>query len=396
VILLKKIGIFLALLLFLLDPMKLIAAETESVQKPQQITAETSAPHALLMEVSTGTVLWEKAADEKVHPASVTKIMTMLLILEAIEDGKINWEDTVTVSEHAASMGGSQVYLEAGETQTVETMLKCIAVSSANDACVAMAEYISGSETAFVERMNQRAAELGMTNTYFVNCCGLDAEEHLTTARDVALMSRELLLNHPKIHDYCTIWMENIIHNTARGSSEFGLSNTNKLLKQYEYATGLKTGYTSTAGFCVSASAQKDGIELIAVIMGGADSKSRFQDAMTLLNTGFQNVSLYRDEDRPSLPDLPVEDGVEEQVSLVYGADFSYVDTEGNHLADIQKEMQLPESLEAPVEEGMEVGSIRYLLSGKEIGTVSIQAAASVARAGFSDVLQKAFQSFLL
>jgi D-alanyl-D-alanine carboxypeptidase (penicillin-binding protein 5/6) len=209
-------------------------------------------------------------------------------------------------------------------------------------------------------------------------------------------MSRELLLNHPKIHDYCTIWMENIIHNTARGSSEFGLSNTNKLLKQYEYATGLKTGYTSTAGFCVSASAQKDGIELIAVIMGGSDSKSRFQDAMTLLNTGFQNVSLYRDEDRPSLPDLPVEGGVEEQVSLVYGADFSYVDTEGNHLADIQKEMQLPESLEAPVEEGMEVGSIRYLLSGKEIGTVSIQAAASVARAGFPDVLQKAFESFLL
>ena len=234
----------------------------EQMVAEHQVAAEVAAPHALLMEVSTGTILMGKAEDEKLHPASVTKIMTLLLILEAIEDGKIALTDMVTVSEHAASMGGSQVYLEPFEQQTVETMIKCIAVASANDACVAMAEHISGSEGDFVKQMNIRAAELGMTNTHFVNCCGLDDDAHLTTAKDVALMSRELLLNHPQIHQYCTIWMENIIHTTARGSFEFGLTNTNKLIRQYEYATGLKTGYTSVAGFCVSASAKKDDIEL--------------------------------------------------------------------------------------------------------------------------------------
>lgn len=191
-------------------------SRTQEDRELNQVAAEVSAPHALLMEVSTGTVLMEKAADEKVHPASVTKIMTLLLILEALEDGKIVLSDMVTVSEHAASMGGSQVYLEPYEKQTVDTLLKCIAVASANDACVAMAEYISGSEGDFVKLMNARAEELGMSNTHFVNCCGLDAEEHLTTARDVALMSRELLRNHPQIHEYCTIWMENITHQTAR------------------------------------------------------------------------------------------------------------------------------------------------------------------------------------
>ncbi len=201
------------MLFSLIGPSMTVSAESEN-----QVAAEVAAPNALLMEVSTGTVLMEKDADVKLHPASVTKVMTMLLILEAVESGKISLDDTVTVSEYAASMGGSQVYLEAYETQTAETMLKCIAVASANDACVAMAEHISGSEEDFVKQMNQRAAELGMTNTHFVNCCGLDDDEHLTTARDVALMSRELLLNHPQIHEYCTIWMENITHTTARGS----------------------------------------------------------------------------------------------------------------------------------------------------------------------------------
>ena len=321
-----------------------------------QVAAEVAAPHALLMEVSTGTVLMEKAADEKVHPASVTKIMTMLLILEAVEEGRIGLDDVVTVSEHAASMGGSQVYLEPHEQQTVETLLKCIAVASANDACVAMAEYVSGSEGDFVQQMNSRAEELGMSNTHFANSCGLDEDTHLTTARDVALMSRELLLNHPQIHEYCTIWMENIVHTTARGSFEFGLTNTNKLIRQYEYSTGLKTGYTSVAGFCISASAKKDDIELVAVIMGGADSKSRFQDAVTLLNSGFACCSLYRDEDRETLQNLPVEGGVEEEVPLRYAGDFSYVSTDGRNLAQVEKTLELPESMEAPVEEGRVVG----------------------------------------
>lgn len=361
-----------------------------------QVAAEVAAPHALLMEVSTGTVLMGKAEDEKLHPASVTKIMTLLLILEAIEDGKIALSDMVSVSEHASSMGGSQVYLEPFEQQTVETMIKCIAVASANDACVAMAEHISGSEGDFVRRMNERAAELGMTNTHFVNCCGLDDDEHLTTARDVALMSRELLLNHPQIHEYCTIWMENIIHTTAKGSFEFGLTNTNKLIKQYEYATGLKTGYTSVAGFCVSASAKKDNIELIAVIMGGADSKSRFQDAVTLLNSGFACCSLYQDENRVALSDLPVSGGVEDRVPLKYAGDFSYVSTDGSNLSDMKRSLELPEEIPAPVEEGSTVGRVAYILNGKEIGESPILAAGNVEKAGYGDYIQRAFHMFLL
>ena len=361
-----------------------------------QVAAEVAAPHALLMEVSTGTVLMEKAADEKVHPASVTKIMTMLLILEAIEQGRIGLDDVVTVSEHAASMGGSQVYLEPYEQQTVDTLLKCIAVASANDACVAMAEYVSGSEGDFVQQMNKRAEELGMTNTHFANSCGLDEDTHLTKARDVALMSRELLLNHPQIHEYCTIWMENIVHTTARGSFEFGLTNTNKLIRQYEYSTGLKTGYTSVAGFCISASAKKDDIELVAVIMGGADSKSRFQDAVTLLNSGFACCSLYRDEDRPALQNLTVEGGVAEEVPLKYAGDFSYVSTDGRNLSQVEKTLEIPESMEAPVEEGRVVGRAVYSLDGEVIGTTEILAAGTVEKAGYRDYFQKTLRIFLL
>ncbi len=367
----------------------------EQMVAEHQVAAEVAAPHALLMEVSTGTILMGKAEDEKLHPASVTKIMTLLLILEAIEDGKIALTDMVTVSEHAASMGGSQVYLEPFEQQTVETMIKCIAVASANDACVAMAEHISGSEGDFVKQMNIRAAELGMTNTHFVNCCGLDDDAHLTTAKDVALMSRELLLNHPQIHQYCTIWMENIIHTTARGSFEFGLTNTNKLIRQYEYATGLKTGYTSVAGFCVSASAKKDDIELVAVIMGGADSKSRFQDAITLLNSGFACCSLYQDVDRAALPDMPVLGGVEDQVALEYAEDFSYVSTDGSNLSEIRRSLELPESVDAPVQKGDSVGKVTYVLNGKTIGSSRITAAAGVEKAAYRDYLKRVFHIFL-
>ena len=367
----------------------------EQMVAEHQVAAEVAAPHALLMEVSTGTIVMGKAEDEKLHPASVTKIMTLLLILQALEDGKIALTDMVTVSEHAASMGGSQVYLEPFEQQTVETMIKCIAVASANDACVAMAEHISGSEGDFVKQMNIRAAELGMTNTHFVNCCGLDDDAHLTTAKDVALMSRELLLNHPQIHQYCTIWMENIIHTTARGSFEFGLTNTNKLIRQYEYATGLKTGYTSVAGFCVSASAKKDDIELVAVIMGGADSKSRFQDAITLLNSGFACCSLYQDVDRAALPDMPVLGGVEDQVALEYAEDFSYVSTDGSNLSEIRRSLELPESVDAPVQKGDSVGKVTYVLNGKTIGSARITAAAGVEKAAYRDYLKRAFHIFL-
>ncbi|MDO4260678.1 MAG: D-alanyl-D-alanine carboxypeptidase family protein [Eubacteriales bacterium] len=372
------------------------ARVSQAERESHQVAAEVAAPHAILIEVSTGTVLMEKAADEKVHPASVTKIMTMLLILEALEEGRIALSDVVTVSEHAASMGGSQVYLEAYETQTVDTLLKCIAVASANDACVAMAEYISGSEGDFVKQMNEKAKELGMNDTYFVNSCGLDDDEHLTTARDVAVMSREILKNHPQIHEYCTIWMENIVHTTARGSFEFGLSNTNKLIRQYEYATGLKTGYTSVAGFCISASAKKDNIELVAVVMGGADSKSRFQDAVTLLNSGFACCSLYRDENPAALPLLPVTGGVEDTVELRYGEEFSYVSTDGSNLSGVERSIELPESVEAPVEKGDRIGRMVYRLNGSEIGSVPLVASAGVRQAGFGDYVQRAFHIFLL
>lgn len=234
------------------------AAKKADDNKKTGDTLTLSAPSVLLMEAKSGTIIYEKDANKQMPPASITKIMTLLLIFDALDAGKISLEDTVTVSEYAASMGGSQVFLEPGETQNVDTMIKCIAVASANDACVAMAEHIAGSEEEFVARMNQRAKKLGMKNTTFVNCCGLDVDGHLTTAYDIALMSRELITKYPKIHDYSLIWMDTITHETKKGSKEFGLTNTNKLVRQYQYTTGLKTGSTGKAKFCVSATAKKD------------------------------------------------------------------------------------------------------------------------------------------
>lgn len=292
------IGILLSfcLVIGLLFPIQAQAEEVEETKEKAEGEELVSAPSAILMEASTGQIIYEKEADKKRPPASVTKVMTLLLIFDAIESGKIKLEDEVTTSEYAASMGGSQVFLEPGETQTVDTMIKCISVASANDACVAMSELIAGSEEEFVVQMNERAKKLGMKNTVFKNCNGLDTEGHETTARDIALMSRELITKYPQIRDYCTIWMENITHTTKKGTSEFGLSNTNKLIKHYEYATGLKTGSTSKAKFCVSATAEKDGMELIAVIMAAEDSKARVRDATSLLNYGFGKCQKYEED----------------------------------------------------------------------------------------------------
>ena len=256
-----------------------LTTETQKTDTNQTVNINIDAPSAILMEASTGTVIYEKASSEKLRPASITKIMTLILIFDALKEGRLKLDDVITVSEYAASMGGSQVFLEPLEQQSVETMIKCIAVASANDACVAMAEQLSGTEEEFVKKMNERAKGIGMNNTHFVNCCGLDVDDHITTALDVALMSRELITKYPEIYSYSTIWMENITHTTNKGSSEFGLTNTNKLIKQYEYATGLKTGSTSQAKYCVSATARKDGVDLIAVIMAAPDYKVRFADA---------------------------------------------------------------------------------------------------------------------
>lgn len=365
-------------------------ATTPGTEQAPDTAVEVTAPSVILMEMTTGTVLYEKDADTARPPASVTKVMTMLLIFDALAEGKIQLEDEVTTSEYASSMGGSQVFLETGEKQTVETLLKCISVASANDACVAMAEYISGNEEEFVRQMNLRAEGLGMKHTHFLNCNGLDTDGHETSARDIALMSRELLMKYPEIHNYCTIWMENITHTTSKGSSEFGLTNTNKLIRQYEYATGLKTGSTGKAKFCVSATAEKNGVSLIAVIMGAEDSKARFKDAVTLLNYGFGKCQMYTDEKMPSLDPISVAGGIQEFISLEYEKKFTYLDTTGANLNAVTSRLQIPDKVNAPVKKGDVVGQLIYYLDGKKIGSVNLLAEESVKKAGFFDYLRKA------
>lgn len=360
---------------------------TENEKRQQE---QISAPSAILMEASTGQIIYEKNPDEKLPPASVTKVMTLLLIFDALESGQIKLADEVTTSEYAASMGGSQVFLEPGETQTVDTLIKCISVASANDACVSMAEYICGNEEEFVAKMNKRAKNLGMKNTHFVNCNGLDADGHLTTARDIALMSKELIITYPQIFDYCNIWMENITHKTQKGESEFGLTNTNKLIRQYEYATGLKTGSTGKAKFCVSATAEKNGVSLIAVIMGAEDSKARFKDAVTLLNYGFGKCQMYTDEKMPSLDPISVTGGIQESISLEYEKKFTYLDTTGANLNAVTSRLQIPDKVNAPVKKGDTVGQRIYYLDEKEIGSVNLLAEETVKKAGFFDYLRKA------
>lgn len=357
---------------------------------------EISAPSAILMEVSTGQVIYDKNANEKLPPASVTKVMTLLLIFDALESGKIKLEDTVQVSEYAASMGGSQVYLEPGETQTVDTMIKCIAVASANDACVAMAEYISGSEEEFVKQMNERAEGLGMNDTRFVNCNGLDIDGHVTTARDIALMSRELITKYPRIHDYSMIWMENITHTTKKGTSEFGLTNTNKLVRQYQYATGLKTGSTSKAKFCVSATAKKDDLELVAVIMAAPDPKIRFQDATTLLNYGFGKCTKYKDTEALNLEPLKVKGGIEKEIPLEASGTFQYVDTTGANLSEVKREIMVEKEKKAPIKKGEKVGVVKYTLGGKEIGKMDILAQKGMKKMDMQHAFVDVLESFLL
>lgn len=379
-------------------PLEILADEEESKQAEEtgQAEIDISAPSAVLMEASTGTVIYEKDADTARPPASVTKVMTMLLIFDALEAGSIHLEDEVTTSEYAASMGGSQVFLEPGEIQTVDTMLKCIAVASANDACVAMAEYICGSEEEFVRKMNERAKGLGMDNTNFVNCNGLDAEGHVTSARDIALMSRELIAKYPQIHDYSMIWMENITHNTSKGTSEFGLTNTNKLVRQYEYATGLKTGSTGEAKFCVSATGEKNGIEMIAVVMGAETSKERFADAVKLLNHGFGKCQLYTDESTPDVQSADVEGGVREYVSVERPGAFSYLDMTGANLAEVEKRTEMNENLSAPLKKGDVIGYIVYSIDGREIGRAELTAGEAVEKAGFIDYLIKSIDMISL
>ena len=331
---------------------------------------------AVLMDVATGTVLYESNANEPLAPASVTKIMTMLLIMEAVDSGSISMTDQVTASETAAAKGGSQIYLKAGETMSVSDMLKSIAVSSANDCACAMAEHIAGSEEAFVARMNQRAQELGMKNTHFVNCTGLDdspeAASHKTTAYDIALMSRELLKNHPKIKEFTTIWMDTVRNGT------FGLSNTNKLIRFYQGATGLKTGFTSSAGYCLSATAQRDGMELIAVVMGADTSQNRNAACKQLLDYGFANFALIQPE-LTETGDVPVRLGTQDGVPVQLG-DFSGLLIDKSQKSSVTTQVTLEEAATAPVSQGQRLGTLKVLSGDQLLREIPLVAAQSVPR----------------
>ena len=335
---------------------------------------DVPAPSAILMDAATGTVLYEKNADEKLPPASVTKIMTLLLVMEALDSGRIGWDDMVTASEAAAAKGGSQVYLEVGEQMSMDEMLKSVVVSSANDCATALAEHVAGSEAAFVEKMNVRAAELGMENTHFVNCTGLDdgenASEHLTTARDIAIMSRELL-THEEIKKYTTIWMD-----TVR-NGQFGLSNTNKLVRFYEGTTGLKTGYTSTAGHCLSASAERDGMELIAVVLHCESSTDRFRSAKALLDYGFANYALA--DTQPEEPMQPVRVILGEESTLTpVLQQTAPILIEKGELAGVTRTVTLCQEVEAPVEAGQQLGTLTLSTSTRTLAEIPIIAPQSV------------------
>ena len=346
---------------------------------------------ALLMDAATGTVLYEKNAHEKFSPASVTKVMTMLLIMEAIDSGKIGWSDTVTASETAAAKGGSQIFLKVGETMSVTDMVKSIAVSSANDAACAMAEHIAGSESAFVDLMNRRAAELLMHDTHFVNCTGLDdspeAAEHLTSAHDIAIMSRELMANHPDIIKFTTIWMD-----TVRGGT-FGLANTNKLIRFYPGAIGLKTGYTSKAGFCLSACAQRDGLMLIAVVLGAETSQERFSACKSMLDYGFANFALV--DNTPEATTIPVKLGQSKVVTVIPGGDTKLL-IDKSQRNDISTEIALDETVTAPVSKGQKLGMLTIKAGDRILAQIPMVAQEAVQRKTWWQIFLDALQYMVM
>lgn len=370
----KKFFCFLLIFCFFLFEASPVTVYAETASDVLSLESES----AILLEASTGQVIYEKNPDEQLRPASVTKIMTLLIIFEELAAGNLDLQDVVTVTDHAASMGGSQCFFEAGEQQTVEDMIKCIEIASGNDAAVAMAEHIAGSEQAFVNIMNERASELGMVNTHFENACGLEAEGHLTTARDISIMSRELIINHPEIKDYSTIWMDSITHKTARGESVFDLANTNKFLNQYTGATGLKTGYTSQAKYCMSATADRNGVELIAVIMGAGTKDIRNSEACMLLDYGYSKCKIYTDPD--VIPDsftTDIDGGIKAHVLHKECDSYNIVLVDKNPDL-IVKDVVPYTNLKAPIHEGDVIGAVQYSYEGNLIAEVHIYAAENI------------------
>ncbi len=388
----KRIFAFLLVLSFLVMPVfadEIILPDSTDVMA-EPIDLDIKAKSCLLMEAGTGTVLYAENETEALPPASVTKIMSLLLVFEAINQGRITMEDIVQVSEYAAGKGGSQVYLEAGEQMSVHELIKCVAVASANDATTALAEYVAGSEDAFVTMMNEKAAALGMENTTFLNCTGLDDDgSNMTCAKDIALMSRALMA-HEKIFEYTTIWMDTI------RNGEFGLSNTNKLVRFYSGTNGLKTGSTSNAGFCISATAKRDDMQLIAVIMGSESSAIRNEQAKKLLDHGFANYAVVQLTRQSGFDPIPVEGGQikelvpymqEEQITLLVGK------SEKNN---IKCQVSLIESVTAPVEPGQTLGKLEYYCGDKLLHTVTLVAECGVEKVNFGFMLGKALRMLLL
>ena len=376
----RKIRRTICLLTAMLCALGLYPVRAEAVELP--ITSRA----ALLMERSTGQVLFAQNEHEQLEPASVTKIMTLLLTMEAIDSGTIGYDDVVTVSAAAAGMGGSQVYLAEGEQITVEELLKSVCVASGNDAAVALAEKVAGVHELFVEQMNRRASELGMADTHFVNCTGLTAEGHVTSAHDIALMSRELLLHHPDIRRFTTIWMDTI------RDGAFQLANTNKLIRFYDGATGLKTGYTASAGYCISATAERDGMELIAVIMKAPDKDTRTKDAKALLNYGFSTYTLTDIQPEEPLPVLPVTLGTADTVALTLPEEGRTLLLEKSRSGGLTQTVELPETVAAPVQAGQQVGTLTVQQDGAALLTVPIVAAETVEKLSWSQMTRHMLQ----
>ena len=350
---------------------------------------------SILMEAETGRVLYENNANDKLAPASVTKIMTMLLIYEAIDQERIKWDDVMTVSAYAASMGGSQIYLEAEERQSVRDLTKAIVIASANDAAVAMAEFIAGSEEAFVTQMNKKAQELGMKNTLFANSCGLDADGHLTTAHDIALMSREIILKYPEVITYATTRLDSITHRTARGEEEFGLTNTNRLLRRYSGITGLKTGSTSQAMYCISATAEKEGMQLIAVVLAAPDPITRFDGAVKLLDYGYANYALIaKEESGTTMGEIQIYKGKVESAPVVIKEQTNVLAPKGKHIV-VDSDIRIEEALDAPVMEGQRAGVVIYTHEGEEVGRSELIIAEEIAKASLGDMTGRLFKRWL-
>lgn len=378
----KRLSVLLLAALMLATALPKASATTDA---PLSLSCQS----AILMEKETGTILYDQNSHEELEPASVTKVMTLLLVMEAVDNHRISLDDTVTVSTYAAGMGGSQVYLKEGEQMPVSEMIKCVTVVSGNDCAVALAEHLAGSEAAFVSQMNQRAQELGMTDTTFLNCTGLPAQGHVTSAHDIALMSRELILNHPSIREYTTIWMDSI------RNGEFGLTNTNRLIRFYPGATGLKTGSTDSARYCMSATAERDGMELIAVVMRAPTTAQRFEDAKALLDYGFANYALV-----PVYPDAPLAPvdvllGESAQVQPQLQRDCRLLVSKGE-AGQITTRLTVASDVEAPVDQGQTLGQLEIYVGDELRDTIPIQAAQPVARLSTPGIFSQLLSRLLM